>query len=444
MTRTKKKINANRDRDKKLSERLDKLEARTIPNQKVAAADRSMAAKVKKQPLPTTPHAHAMLTEEEAEYHSALRGGTETPKPLINNNIEDSGHSQSFRSDYLVAVTANDYSQVTVISAVDSQVDSDTPKGFWSTPVLGVDGAGLGGSPGPTTEGGATPLPAAGVLHADSANPTPGVMMATTLNASGYMAAVPPVNPCPFVSPDNDQAAALRWQLVKLRVKVINTTSGQDRGGVGYIIQPTNRPRDLAGTRVAPMQFAARGIFKTLNNCETKSSDDDWVTLDVRDGLCAYHACGSGGSTDLTNSALFLYFDRSGAAPQTLRVYIQLHWSLAGTVVRGIAAPHVVCAQAADRAAETNMVMRNSNIVPSEQRGKEHIAAAMALHSSPALQAMTAVAAHSPLHYATKAVHDIAHPAVKLVKQFAGRHLPRLVEAGLTGLAKRALESAGK
>lgn len=428
--------NKKNRRDRSLNEkRLDKVADRTISNQKTAKALNSFAKSTKKTPMPTgvLPHPHAMLTVEEAKYHERMRGGEGHPDILINDNIESSLHSQRYRTDYerRLTVEGNGAAQITIMAATNSDPGADTPKAFATVPLAHVGGAANYGYAGPCSNLDGSIKSAAVLL-----NNMPVTGMNLRTNSSGtFMDIVDPTRPCPFTVPGDRSGSQLRWQLVKIQIRVINRTIGANRGGLCYIIQPTNRPTDLADVGPQPIEFAQRGIFKVFEDCETTgpSTSDGWVTLSVRDGLNAYHANDVGSSNSLVGGAAYVVMEPP-SSDQDIVVMTKLYWSLAGSAVRGIARPHVVSREQSDRAATANSVMRNANIIPSEQKGKEHIPAAIALNDSPALQAIV-----TPRATSLAKLGGVLHPAVKAFKHFAGRHLRTLADAGVAGLAKIAM-----
>jgi len=436
-----KKKGGQKTKAENLGKRLAKVEERTISQQKTAKAVNSFAKSTNSTPMPTSFHPHSMLTFEEAEYHDAMRGGEARPESLLNDNIEPSLHRQLYRSDYeyTSTVPAEGTLQCTVMSATNSSPDSDTPKAFGAEPLANVGAVGGFGYPGPASAADNSIKAAALLAHTESIH----VMRLETDGGSPYANIVNPTRPCPFYVPGSivDQGTILRWQLTKINIKVINRTVGAKRGGLLYIIQPTNRPLDLVGTSPKPIDFAQRGIFKAYDDCETKgpTTNDGWVTLSVRDGLNAYHCAGAGpAGTDTTNSlagAAAYIVTEGPSEPQDVTIMVKLFWCLAGSAVRGIAEPHSISREQSDRAAHANSVMRNANIVPSEQKGKQHLPAAIALSDSASLQAMVAPRQATTLDKVGAAIH----PAVKVFKHFAGKHIKSLVNAGMAGLAKRAM-----
>jgi hypothetical protein len=421
-----------------IEKRLSKIEARTLSNQTAAKTINSLARSTDKQPLPTSNDFLALAGSVD---HDGLKRG-DSVHPLINNNIEESLNKQKFTTCYFRndTVTTGQSLQYVISSATSSSADSDTPKSFNTKLLANVDGAGLWAVPGPVTRT-AGGHPSAAVIRGN-VNSDSAVMTETGQSTSpvGFFESIAPITPCPWAESAASKGSELRWQLVSVEVKVVNNTIGVERGGVAFVMQTTNKFSDLLGAVRSPGDFMNRGIFRTYEdmNIGDPEKPNDWARFAVRDGLCAYHNGEAGNTAALDGSALIISFSNSTASMQRLIVEIKCHWSLAGSATRGIAKPHVVCQEAADRASEANQVMRAANIIPSDQKGKENIPAALALHSSPALQMMHNIAHRSPALTISKGVYDTAHPLIKTIKKYAGRHLPRLVASGVQGLLKAA------
>jgi len=374
-----------------------------------------------------------LLTSQELEFHSAMKEGSDVPHPLVNVNIEPSLTKQKFTTSYMsnLAVVAGTTQQLTVQSATDSHVASSTPKSFGTDNMLNVGAVGGVGTPGPVTVTGFS-TPAA--LTQAATGSVGKVILQRSSSDFGYVTAVPAIVPPPFQATASD-GATLRWQLAQIKFEVINKTIGSERGGIAYVIQPTNAPLDLAAGTTDISQFMQRGIFKAFDDMQVGRPNKP-IVLDVREGLSAYHHSLTNTSDSMREAAAFLVFTNDTAKIQNLTVITTLVWSLAGAVVRGFAKPHIVPGVVADRAAEANQAMRTANIIPSEQKGSEHLPALMALHSSPALQ--NQVSGMNPVRALSKVS---AHPLIKHVLALAGRHLGSLAKAGFRGLVSLAAKS---
>jgi len=440
MVKTKKeRKNANRNKQELrnqqgMAKKLDVVADRTISNQRSAKAAQSYGDLARKPILGPKehPHPHALLSAEEADYHGCFQSQESIPKPLINHNIERSDHTQPYVSMHKVNA-AGTFIQCNVLSATDTGIDSDTPKGFWTKNILNVNGVGSSGVPGPAFNNAS--VPSAAVIYGTSVSS--GVIMDTSQADGGGMTIAGSAVPCPFVA-DVSSASSFRWQLTKIELKVLNRTKGSDRGGVLYVMQPINKQTDLQGTRPDPTVLATRGLFKTFQDCETKGkgTKDGWLTLSVRNSLSAYYGAGTGTYTHLDTAALTVYADCTGSVAQNLEFEFRLSWSFAGTRMAGLAETYAPSVEAANQAATANEVMRRANIMPSDQTGKEHVPAALSLSGSPALQGMVSMA--------KDAGHllDASKPAVmSTLRHFAGKHLKALATAGIPALA-HAVEAA--
>ncbi len=414
----------------KMGRRIDQLESRTISSQKAAAESNRFADTVRgaqalsnhKAPNPRVPVA-MVLTPEEEKYHAAMKtGGSSELFELVNNNIEASERVQHWKGlyEFDVTVASNDATQINILSAADyDAAGSDTPKSFASRYTTNGNGLGVSTIPAPCGNGASS----SGAVLTGSTGAADQVVNATTSFTGGAATARASNPACPFVAVNN-VGSNLRWQLCRIGVKVINRTIGSNRAGIATLIQTTNPAYDLAAVHTL-QDYNGRGIyraFKDLEVCE-KHTEDGFVYMGVREGLRSFHHLeDSAGINGLEYSAAIIHLSGNVTASQQVRVFLKLDWYLAGTVVRGIAIPHVVSGEVQDRSREVNEVMRSAGIMPSQQTAGEHIAAAAALYANKGLQAALG-------HYKTLTSD---HPAVKAVRGFLGKHVGALAASGFS------------
>jgi hypothetical protein len=348
---------------------------------------------------------------------------------LENQNIEKSIHQQSFTTYYQknASVSANSSHQYTLLSSQSMSASSSTLKAFRTPLISNVGGAGVLGVPGPAGDT-AGHVAAAVVLGVAGVAGPGAIALDTTMFSGNTVSPISSTVASPWLAV-LDSGREFRWQPVAARIRVVNNTIGSNRAGFTYIVQPTNAVEETVASATAA-SFANRGIFKVYQDMDA-GTEDKYVTVIPRNALNAFvegTATGSGGS--LRNAFAYVLLDNQSTALQVYTIFLEIDWVLAGTQLRGIAAPHVVPNSISDRVANSNAVMRAANIIPSEQNAKEHIPALLSLHESPSLQAMTSAA--QPLTRGNAK----EHPLIKQARSMAGRHLGKLVDAGIHGIAR--------
>lgn len=431
--------NNNRSKSKgraSLKKSVRLIENRTVSNQRVAKAENSFANRVSKSSMrssaPRNLGAESFLTIQELDHHESVKRGSRARFALLNENIEQTEVKQQFTTSYEFGATAavGGGFQVTLMSTCGQDPScpsaGDTPKAFGSLFLKGVGSAIGTGLPGPCARSDVV-QPSSCVLTGSLSTGT--LALKTTSAVSGFMLAKDAITACPFGYDATTGAHALRWQPVCIRVRTENVTIGSNRGGVGYLIQPTNA---LEGSTVERSQLMNKGIYRVYDDGEISEpkNENGFATLEPRSGLCSFSGMRSDFETteSIGDAMCYIVLDNPSGVAQAFKVFIEIDWQLGGTLIRGIGSPHIVPASAQDRAREANQVMRSANILPSDQRGKESIPAGLALHASPALQSQLSGGRPIP-----RVGDKSAHPVLSHVKKFLGKHLHKIAEIGMEG-----------
>jgi hypothetical protein len=415
-----------------LEKRISRVEQRTVTAPNNASRIQRFADSSRRDALGKSRHAapSACLTQMEADYHHSCKTG-QPCMPLTNHNIEPSIVKQKFTGRYLQSFTvgAGTSVQITVTGALNSNPDSNTPKAFSGLKMIGV-----GAAPTSQANAGPTGLGAdpSGCVSWSGINANDSYIKQTTSAAAGYSVPLTSVPLCPFAAAIND-GRVLRWQIGNIRVKTVNMTKGSDKGGLAYVISPTNTLPSASGSHPVS-DLMTLGYFKTYEDMEIKGQGDGWVVVPPRDSASAFHYTSTATtSVELNSPAAYIILSNSAGVYNNVELMLEVDWVLAGQNVRGIGSPHVVPAEVQDRVNEVHAVMRSANILPSEQSGKEHIPAAMSLAGSPSLQAVAAGSLDPRAVQETTMSH---------LKRFVGKHAAALASAGaqhLVGAAAKFL-----
>lgn len=415
--------------DKRL---LHTVADRTISNQTVASEVNKFVRHVHNEQPMRTVHAvpSNILTDDEVRYHNWISGAPGHSPILPNYNVEPSLYTQPFTSRFMWTQNVPNGDCVTIVVAPNLSTAADnggaagvTPKAFYTPKILNAGSVGGIGIPGPC--GNTVGNVQACVLVGTRTGGSDDVIVDTTASQSpaGYMDVKQSKPVCPFTSVDN-QGTQCRWQCGRIRIRTINETRGDQRGGLATLMQPQNSLEDVIPTTATYLdEFIARGFYRSypdLNVC-SKHSDGAWVSLDVRPGQMAFHTAMSSTSTYLHGASTFLQLSNPTNSAQTVKVFIEIDWEISGAVVRGISKPKVVSAQASDHARETSEAMRAAGVLPSDQKPKESVAAALKLKDDRALQLMHGL--------------DTGKKVVDAVSKLAGSSTSGLAAAGRLGAA---------
>lgn len=430
LTMNQQRKNGAKSRPDKLSK---KVADRTISNQRVAKVSNNFAKATRKpsgSPGKGSVNLSArhLLTDQEVLHHEAVKRGARTGFALLNENIEPTEVKQHFTTSYsfLANAVAGKSKQISLMSTVgqsaSSSLPGETPKAFGSMYLTGIGDAVTNALPGPCARSDAAQVSACVV---ETTSDYGKLCLATTSADGGFALAKTAVTECPFEYSAVTGAHALRWQPICARIRVENVTIGSNRGGLGYVIQPTNA---ISGTTIDHSALMNKGIYRVFSDGEIRedSNVDGWVTLEPRVGLCAFSGMvNSATSASLGEALGFIVLESpGGGATQQFSIFLEIDWQLGGTAIRGIGLPHVVPGASQDRAREANQLMRTANILPSDQKGQESIPAALALHSSPALQQGISRVPHP---------RSGQHPVLSHIRKFLGKHVKTLAQAGLDG-----------
>ncbi len=385
-----------------LAGRLKTLEDRTISTRGVAKLENRQAERYHKlTPLPGRPATSPYLTESESSYHDWLKGRDDSlHHALPNFNVEPTIAKQKWRGRYktMLTVGSNTTTTVLVNSAVTSSADygggaGETQKAFLSKVITNSGGVGVAAVPGPADSGGLT----AGALLVGNQTGADAITLegGSCTTPVGYYNVIASDPVCPFTGTSSD-GNILRWQLVRIRVMTDNLTKGSDRGGQATIIQTRNNCNDIGATAQAAA-FLNRGIYRVFDDMNitepTTGTTPRWVSMDVRPGLQAFHCANTSSANARAGAAAaIIAFFNATTVSQSVMLYVELDWELAGTAVRGVATNHVVCPLAADHAREVSQAMRAAGVMPSQQGPAHSVAAGLKLANDRALQ----VATHGP------------------------------------------------
>lgn len=407
-----------------IDRRLKLVEDRTVSNRNTLPLMNKVAQASRQGALKTKPE--AFLTEMEAHHHACLKAG-KFCDPLVNHNIEPSLIKQHYTGVYQTYLTVAPATseQITVISvAGNSQPGSDSPKAFKCHQILAAGTSAVQAAiPGPASSSGLV----RGCVLRNTVSAIDSYVVQTTSAVAGYCTIVPPVTECPFTTVLND-GRALRWQIGTVRIRAVNQTRGDERGGVAYVMSPTNALTASAGNQ--PNSYLTnKGIWKLYRDMNVGTTERP-VSVFPRSGLSAFHYADSNTSISLGNADVFICFSNPTNATQSVELLIEIDWVLSGNSIRGIGKPHLVPNSVQDRVNEAHEAMRAANVLPTEQGKDEHVPAALALASSPALQAM---------HAKSTEPRVVKESTFQQVKKLAGKHLPKLVEAGFSHLVSSML-----
>jgi len=402
-------------------------------------ADRVLTSAERNKRSPSPLRVYGLgLTDEELAYHHGMKVGV-SKYSLINENVEKSAFKQCWTSyfeyDFTCLPDSTDQFTVMTTSGQGSATSSpnQTQKSFNTSSLSGLVtelGVATSGLPGPISValvGQGAPL-----IHTRGATTiTNRMFIDTTNDRTGTSIAVDPAITCPFTGLG---PVDIRWQPVQVRFKAINATSLVEKGGSAYLMQPLNHTH-ITGV-IDRSQMMGRGIFKAFPMCEVATGPDEWVVMEPRNGLCSFSGFDSGSpSSTLEDALAFIQFVNTTGSNQRITLIMEIDWQLAGLSVKGLAEPHIESDAASDRAKRVNSVLKTSNILPSEQKGRELIASGIAVHDNPAMQAVL-----SPRLLTEASASQGSHPVVKHLKEAFGHHLERLAKAGFSRLVS-ALEA---
>jgi hypothetical protein len=364
-----------------------------------------------------------------------------------NGNIEPSTESVGWTSHfaYPMSISASDSHTLAINSAQGSSLDGGQAKWFACNRFRLNSGSDVGsfGTPGPTgiSPGLATIAP---VVHSIN-QPTSGsaadtfCLSYTQVNdpfsgSPGHWWAPQQTPSCPFGSVAGG-GDSIRWQLARIRIKVVNETKGTDKGGEAFVFQPKDKLIDQAGPMdsITTVWAMKRGIFKSydqMNVVSGRKDTDGYEVFSVKDSLQAYHAIATDTTridSSLTNAALLCLFSNTTGAVQKLRIFIKLDWKLAGAGIRGIGQSTFPSTAEANLHASVNRAMFEANVIPTEQKEAGAIASAMKYAHDRPLQI-----AHGD---------STAASVGKTVGKFLGQHARTLAASGFAA-AKLAVAGA--
>jgi hypothetical protein len=140
--------------------------------------------------------------------------------------------------------------------------------------------------------------------------------------------------------------------------------------------------------------------------------------------------------TGLEDAFAFVQVENNTDNPQTYQVLVEIDWQLAGLAVKGLASPHIENKVAGDHAERVNSIMQTANLSPSQQRSKgpgESVASAVAIHDSPALQAVI-----SPTPFS--ATSPRSHPVARSMLAALGRHSVAIARSGFSKVLHKIVE----
>jgi len=388
---------------------------------------------------------HTILTPTEHTHQSFVAGVSDDIfEHNANNNIETSTECVGWTSHYAYPMTigATTSQTIAINSAVGSTLEGGQAKWFACERLrLNSSGTPGSGSPCVVNSSLAQPTP---VVHGNNA-PTSGdpadlFCLSYTQVSDPFVGApanwwAPTQSPaCPFgCFPGGGDE--LRWQLARIRLKIVNETKGTDKGGEAFVFQPKDRltngavPMDSIST-VSAMK---RGIFKSydqMNVVSGRKDTDGYEVFSVKDTLQAYHCVAADLTrveTHVSNAALLCLLSNTTGAAQKLRIFIKLDWKLAGSAIRGIGQSTFPSKAEADLHASVNRAMFEANVVPTEQKEAGAIASGMKYAHDRSLQ----------LSHGDSTAASVG----KTVGRFLGQHARSLAASGFAA-AKLAVAGA--
>jgi hypothetical protein len=151
--------------------------------------------------------------------------------------------------------------------------------------------------------------------------------------------------PLPYSTASNADTAAhgghARWQQTSARIKVVNTTPIQSRGGSVITVMPMNGGQipDSAG---AVSQMAANPSF--FDHGPSMKADGEGVSwLPRPQDIAFWHALTGNNikpNTTLAGVGLCCFISAPGIAAQTYDIQIDWNWMLSGDFLQGISTPN--------------------------------------------------------------------------------------------------------
>lgn len=431
---------------RRLEKRIARIEGRTVSTAAGAKADRALAKELRKRDTIINPTSNKrpvapshFLTEEEALHHEFKRGGDRS-FDLLELNVEPSIQKQHFVQHFsdLVVVANNSTVQYNVMGALKSAMGSTlTPKAFGSAALLNVDAPAFLGMPGPGDYGGAAASPVTRMTGGGAGS----YIFDTAAAAGGFATRVSAIETCPFGTNNDTVGSYFRWQLTRIGVKVVNVTKGSDRGGEAILFQASHSVDAFTGlpTTGPVASIQNLGIFKSFPDFEVsqKKSDgsSDYIYFDTRLEHSAKHTyLGGYFIQTVGGSDLIVMLSNDCGSAQSVHVYFQLVWEIAGDSVRAIGLPHIIPKGVSNSVEEVKMVMTNANVIPSEVGAKHSVAAALSLNANPALQNQLSMV---PVPRVPGPA-SLAHSTIGALVKVAGPHLQKLAAAGVKGLIAHA------